>query len=232
MQVRRAAAALVVALVRSNPEKIGALYAACRPALTKRFTEREESVKLDVFNAVRIASPHVLVPKIGSCWSGLFLLFRVFLSRAWSSGRKQRCTCLHGARASSEQVLLHMQYAALVRAAELGGAHSAADAAADATLLVRHLKTRSMPLKTGVFAVLRTLVDASSAHGFHGAVAAPAAEAALRDGSSSNAFKTEVLKFLQAALQPAALGDWAPSLKGLAGGLDVAANDKYYKVRT
>lgn len=51
-KVRRAAAGLFVELVRANPDAVPQLYGA-RPALAKRFKEREESVKLDVFNAVR-----------------------------------------------------------------------------------------------------------------------------------------------------------------------------------
>ena len=122
------------------------------------------------------------------------------------------------------------QYCVLVRAAALAGCHSAADAAADAALLVRHLKTRSMALKTGVFGVVRALVAAAGAQGFHAAAVVPYAEAALRDESSSNAVKAEVLLFLQAALVPAAAADVAPLLPALAGGLQSAVDDKYYKV--
>lgn len=126
---------------------------------------------------------------------------------------------------------MRVQYCVLVRAAALAGCHTAADATADSALLLRHLKTRSMALKSGVFGVMRALVAAAGSQGFHGEAAVPHAEAALRDEASSNAVKTEVLLFLQAALVPAAAANMAPQLGGLGSGLQAAINDKYYKVR-
>ena len=51
MQVRRAAAALVIALIEAFPDAAGELYGACHAPLVRKFGEREESVKLDVLAA-------------------------------------------------------------------------------------------------------------------------------------------------------------------------------------
>lgn len=51
-KVRRAACLLVVALVQAFPDLAAVLYGECRPMLLKRFSEREESVRLDVFAAL------------------------------------------------------------------------------------------------------------------------------------------------------------------------------------
>lgn len=51
-KVRRAACLLVAALVQAFPDLAAPLYAECRPVLLKRFSEREESVRLDVFAAL------------------------------------------------------------------------------------------------------------------------------------------------------------------------------------
>lgn len=51
-KVRRAACQLVVALVQAFPDLAPSLYGECRPVLLRRFSEREESVRLDVFAAL------------------------------------------------------------------------------------------------------------------------------------------------------------------------------------
>lgn len=51
-KVRRAACQLVVALVQAFPDLAPSLYGECRPVLLRRFSEREESVRLDVFTAL------------------------------------------------------------------------------------------------------------------------------------------------------------------------------------
>jgi cullin-associated NEDD8-dissociated protein 1 len=169
-KVRRAAAALIVSLVKAYADQVAKLYGVLRPVLVRRFKEREESVKLDIFAA----------------------------------------------------------YSALVRAGAEAGCLGGGDAAADAALLVRHLRTRSVALKTGVFCVVRTLV--SSTPSFFGGAAVPAAEAVLRDDTSSNALKVEVLRFLTSVMVPAAAAELAPLLGGLARGLETALADKYFKV--
>lgn len=51
-KVRRAACHLVTALVHAFPDLAPQLYAECRPVLLRRFNEREEAVRLDVFAAL------------------------------------------------------------------------------------------------------------------------------------------------------------------------------------
>lgn len=179
VQVRRAAAALVVALIEAYPDAAGELYGACHGPLVRKFAEREESVKLDVLAA----------------------------------------------------------YCALVRANAAAGegamdseASAAADAGADADVLLRQLGARSAALRTAVFAALRTLVEAFAGAGFFGVQAVPAATAALRDEGSANALKIEVLRFLRAACVPEAMPDMGDALRDAAPGLAAAVGDRYYKV--
>ncbi|CAI5988630.1 unnamed protein product [Closterium sp. NIES-64] len=50
-KVRRAAARCIAAITTSRPEMLSTLYAKASPKLIERFREREENVKVDVFNA-------------------------------------------------------------------------------------------------------------------------------------------------------------------------------------
>ena len=49
MQVRRAAAKTIAAVITSFPDLLTATYLTVVPALLARFREREEAVKADVF---------------------------------------------------------------------------------------------------------------------------------------------------------------------------------------
>ncbi|GJP34416.1 hypothetical protein CLOM_g18863 [Closterium sp. NIES-68] len=50
-KVRRAAARCIASITTSRPELLATLYAKASPKLIERFREREENVKVDVFNA-------------------------------------------------------------------------------------------------------------------------------------------------------------------------------------
>lgn len=50
-KVRRSAAKCLVAIISNYTDLLRSLYLKIRPLLVSRFKEREESVKLDVFNA-------------------------------------------------------------------------------------------------------------------------------------------------------------------------------------
>jgi hypothetical protein len=65
LQVRRAAAKLLSALVASYPSRIAQLYQAAAGELVGRFREREENVKVDVF-----AAYCDLVTQVGCEWKG------------------------------------------------------------------------------------------------------------------------------------------------------------------
>ncbi len=49
-QVRRAAAKTISGVIITNPELVGSFWSSVAPTLIKRFSEREDSVRLDVFS--------------------------------------------------------------------------------------------------------------------------------------------------------------------------------------
>lgn len=61
-KVRRAAARALSAVVTENPGSLQDIYAQASQALTSRFREREENVKVDVFNTLVDLVRQVQIP--------------------------------------------------------------------------------------------------------------------------------------------------------------------------
>lgn len=62
-KVRRAAAKCLAALISSRPDLLPDFHCTLAPALIRRFKEREENVKADIFSAYIILLRHTRPPK-------------------------------------------------------------------------------------------------------------------------------------------------------------------------
>jgi hypothetical protein len=81
--VRRACAKCIQAIVEMRPERVVTAYDKIAPTLIKRCNEREENVKIDVFDALRALLKQV-------CWVDLFVGV-CDLSRPIDTSHSQRC---------------------------------------------------------------------------------------------------------------------------------------------
>jgi len=52
-KVRRASSKTIAAIISTRPELLQDIYQTVAPVLISRFNEREENVKLDIFNTFR-----------------------------------------------------------------------------------------------------------------------------------------------------------------------------------
>ncbi|KAJ6928183.1 hypothetical protein NC651_012014 [Populus alba x Populus x berolinensis] len=202
-KVRRAAAKCLAALIVSRPEVLAKLYEEACPKLIDRFKEREENVKMDVFNTFI-----ELLRQTGNKPSGVSLtLMGVLITTALL------CHYSIETGLSGPRWLLKQEVPKIVKS------------------INRQLREKSIKTKVGAFSVLRELVvvlpDCLSEQ--IGSLI-PGIEKALNDKSSTSNLKIEALTFTRLVLASHSPPVFHPYIKALSSPVLSAVGERYYKV--
>ncbi|TPX40273.1 hypothetical protein SeLEV6574_g06705 [Synchytrium endobioticum] len=207
-KVRRASSKLLASIIATRPELLSEMYITVAPALIKRFSEREESVRVDVLSTFI-----ELVKQTGKSCGGIS---NCALTAAADGGRDSK-------RRKSE-----IEPKELLRAQipKLG------------TSLSKQLVGKSINTRQTGFALLRELVVVipgalSNVIGKF----IPAIEASLRatgghhhKAQTNSNLKIETLTFLRILLPSHEPTSIHPYLKKLVNPIVLAAKDKFYKI--
>ncbi|KAJ7002205.1 hypothetical protein NC653_012304 [Populus alba x Populus x berolinensis] len=207
-KVRRAAAKCLAALIVSRPEVLAKLYEEACPKLIDRFKEREENVKMDVFNTFI-----ELLRQTGNVTKG-----KIDMNE---SRQVSVLLCMENlpyikfiySNLSCPRWLLKQEVPKIVKS------------------INRQLREKSIKTKVGAFSVLRELVvvlpDCLSEQ--IGSLI-PGIEKALNDKSSTSNLKIEALTFTRLVLASHSPPVFHPYIKALSSPVLSAVGERYYKV--
>ncbi|KAK2966552.1 hypothetical protein RJ640_014521 [Escallonia rubra] len=204
-KVRRASAKCLAAFIVSRPEMISKLYEEACPKLIDRFKEREENVKMDIFNTFI-----ELLRQTGNVTKGqidinesrqvhfCFMFFQVQNILGVSC---------------SPRWLLNQEVPKIVKS------------------INRQLREKSIKTKVGAFSVLKELVVVlPDCLADHIGSLIPGIEKALCDKSSTSNLKIEALIFTRLVLASHSPSVFHPFIKAVSSSVLFAIAERYYKV--
>ncbi|KAJ6327874.1 hypothetical protein OIU78_014688 [Salix suchowensis] len=224
-KVRRAAAKCLAALIVSRPEVLAKLYEEACPKLIDRFKEREENVKMDVFNTFI-----ELLRQTGNVTKGQIDMgesrqvsnrdiafkstLRVSLTlTGYNITTAPLCQYYIESGLSNPRWLLKQEVPKIVKS------------------INRQLREKSIKTKVGAFSVLKELVvvlpDCLAEH--IGSLI-PGIEKALNDKSSTSNLKIEALIFTRLVLASHSPSVFHLYIKALSSPVLSAVGERYYKV--
>ncbi|KAL9325468.1 hypothetical protein ACSQ67_006113 [Phaseolus vulgaris] len=202
-KVRRAAAKCLAALIVSRPEILSKLYDEACPKLIDRFKEREENVKMDVFNTFI-----ELLRQTGNVTKG----------QIDANEMRQKDQVVASLRFVIQQKLcprwlLKQEVSKIVKS------------------INRQLREKSIKTKVGAFSVLKELVVVlPNCLADHIGSLIPGIEKALNDKSSTSNLKIEALTFTRLVLSSHSPEVFHPYIKALSAPVLSAVGERYYKV--
>lgn len=241
-KLRRGAARLVHVLIdtRSNGDLLddGTLYSRVAPSLVLRFSEREESVRLEVLKALS------LLIQITGGNSELALVTVVPSSPMLGSfkSRKRRRTGSDASFLESPTATHSAGFDANQRSLPSFGAFKSLEALSPQMVagLTRLLKSSQLPTKQAAVGVLKDLVVAlrgnlvnylsSTLEPVVSGISKPGLHAAGSSLNATNAYKVEALQYLAAVADVQATEDLQPYVVDTVNIVRMAATDKYSKV--
>ncbi|KAJ1400409.1 TATA-binding protein interacting [Sesbania bispinosa] len=202
-KVRRAAAKCLAALIVSRPEMLSKLYDEACPKLIDRFKEREENVKMDVFNTFI-----ELLRQTGNVTKGQ-IDGNEMRQVAYEHLCYYDCTDMY----CSPRWLLKQELPKIVKS------------------INRQLREKSIKTKVGAFSVLKELVVVlPNCLADHIGSLIPGIEKALNDKSSTSNLKIEALIFTRLVLSSHSPDVFHPYIKALSAPVLSAVGERYYKV--
>ncbi|KAB5574504.1 hypothetical protein DKX38_001698 [Salix brachista] len=235
-KVRRAAAKCLAALIVSRPEVLAKLYVEACPKLIDRFKEREENVKMDVFNTFI-----ELLRQTGNVTKGQI-----------DMNESRRVSVLLCMENLSYIKTIHLNFSCAKQVGQVlklgfAGLHDGYALELDDKIVPRcllnqevpkivksinrQLREKSIKTKVGAFSVLRELVvvlpDCLAEH--IGSLI-PGIEKALNDKSSTSNLKIEALTFTRLVLASHSPPVFHPYIKALSSPVLSAVGERYYKV--
>ncbi|KAK6159687.1 hypothetical protein DH2020_003068 [Rehmannia glutinosa] len=207
-KVRRAAAKCLAALIVSRPEMLSRLYEEACPKLIDRFKEREENVKMDVFNTFI-----ELLRQTGNVTKGQtdFDESRQVLVCPGTQKTYLPYYCVM--HFGIPRYLLKQEVPKIVRSVN------------------KQLREKSIKTKVGAFSVLKELVIVlPDCLADHIGSLTPGIEKALCDKSSTSNLKIEALVFTRLVLASHAPPVFHPYIKAISAPVISAVGERYYKV--
>lgn len=216
-KVRRAAAKCCSALISQYIDELALMYQKLVPLLLKRFNEREESVRLEVFDTFEVllrqtsSASHESAPE---------RLLKPINSQIIKAAAKQlRCVAMSSMPLSSSGLFNFLM--------QRQGGKSAQKR------MYFRVRQKCIKTRVGIFSVMKNLTQClpGSLEGSLETIV-PNVVKTLQERSTSSGLKIEVLNFLKKLLEThSAPQEFEQFLPAVFSPVFSASGDKYYKVR-